>query len=493
MKALKHLALILIFCLVSNPAIASQFLLYGPYVPLSAGEYELTLEYMVKGVAPGGTAGFMDAVGDEGMQVLGSASLTSQGSDGSGQSVLRFKTLGLSDFECRVRWPGIGTLLLKKIKLTKIEEYSDSEALGTALIMGSTNFRSVPSENGLLTKDEIVEWNAADKIFIHDIGRGFGANEAMANHYWMITESEVKAGKDVSRFYSLLVYAADQMERARGWFSRIFITLLISLLLFKSFNIIYFRLLRIPRSRLDYGYDLAESDGMSSHKSGQENHGIKSSRLPEHAGRAILMIIAIVTIVVVAYLTRGSYEIILAGFEKTIAIWAILLVLLRPIRTSNLLVASMIMLIAATIFMISGYENSAIRLGNYAFFVLILATGSIWRDMALSKLMMMLRKRQAAAFKPMPVSAMVGTLDANAAAEVSTVMSSAVEPIIDDMRQKLSSGESKRKPADLYLTTATRLDRLHQTKKSRRQRLLRLALISSAVIFSIAALLATFF
>lgn len=383
-------AVIIFFMMVSDPVMADEFILYGPYIPISAGEYRLTVTAETRGIANGKEIAHVEAVYDQGMKKLGRQTIISDNQAvSSRETTFTFETLGAKDFECRIAWKGVGTLIIRRVTLSKIADFSDQEALGTALIKGATGFQKISERESAIRVGETISWTAADQAFVHSSGKRVGEILGNDDGSWLVSEAPVGEIDDQLNDYERrLLWLDDQLGTAKGSFSRALITFLASIVAAQIIILLYRLVRRRPILPRVLGGRLRG-----------KKPGIEETGLPWYQGlKAVINIagkwikqsiwIALIAaaIALVVYNQRVDYHSILALVEKTLIYWTIIFILIRPLSPQVLIGAAIVTLLLSGLMISGDYGNSTIRLGNYGFYLLSISVLTVWRDQAFAQI-----------------------------------------------------------------------------------------------------------
>lgn len=148
----------------------SEFILFGPYISLSAGKYKVSYRLKVGENKDKRSIASLSIVANQANKLFVFRDLkgTDFAADNEYQDFdLEFDTFGGRDFEFRVRYFGNREFFVDRITLTRLENWPQQEAVGGSLVMGSAAPEVVNEKESFLGSARSVEIEALNPIFRH--------------------------------------------------------------------------------------------------------------------------------------------------------------------------------------------------------------------------------------------------------------------------------------------------------------------------------------
>lgn len=173
-----------------------EIFVFGPYVPLSPGKYEITFTLRAANNKTSQPVAFIELVTQNGQKSF--AFQTIKGTDfGSPRKYQAFSlqldtTQGAKDFEFRIKYLGGSRMWAEKIGITRLERYSKGEAAGAELIKGATTSRVVNEEESFLKTLRHRELKIDDPILSRRIGYLVFDSKASTGQAWLVEPWMVK-------------------------------------------------------------------------------------------------------------------------------------------------------------------------------------------------------------------------------------------------------------------------------------------------------------
>lgn len=160
----------------------SEYLLFGPYITLSGGKYEVSFSLKIRGKRLNRPVASIEVVTQGGKKLFASSIIKGRDFSSSGayqDFALQFVTSGARGFEFRLK-PAIGaTLSVDEVTIRQIEKWSLEETTGGDLIKGSTKTESINQAENFLKSSDFAEIRVDNEMFGH--GQGYMASDPDAS------------------------------------------------------------------------------------------------------------------------------------------------------------------------------------------------------------------------------------------------------------------------------------------------------------------------
>lgn len=169
---------------------------FGPYIPLSPGKYQVTLTLKVEDNKTTQPVANLEVIADKAQRVFASRAISAADFKFPGryQSFdLQFETTaGARDFEFRISYCGSLKLWAEKISITQLQGYSEQEAMGTDLIRGYSKNKIIPETESFLKDSKQKEMRIDDKRLSRRMGYLVSDPQASCGRAWLVKPSMVQ-------------------------------------------------------------------------------------------------------------------------------------------------------------------------------------------------------------------------------------------------------------------------------------------------------------